>query len=57
VESQAEANGSIARTADSLESIAPGTTQEMLDAAAGIKNLADLSGSKLSVTTHSLRKL
>jgi methyl-accepting chemotaxis protein len=56
VESQAEANGSIARTTDSLESIALGTTQEMLDAAAGIKNLADLSG-KLSVTTHSLREL
>jgi hypothetical protein len=56
VESQTEANDSIARTTDSLESIALGTAQEMLDAAAGIKNLAGLSGS-LSATTHSLRGL
>jgi methyl-accepting chemotaxis protein len=56
VESQTQAGGSIAKVTDSLENIAQDTTREMLDAAAGIQHLADLSGN-LSATTRSLREL
>ncbi|MDR2124963.1 MAG: methyl-accepting chemotaxis protein [Desulfovibrio sp.] len=56
VESQSKAGATIVKVTDSLENIAQDTTREMLDAAAGIQHLAELSGN-LGVTTHSLREL
>jgi methyl-accepting chemotaxis protein len=56
VESQSKAGATIVKVTDSLENIAQDTTKEMLDAAAGIQHLAELSGN-LGVTTHSLREL